>query len=238
MKLRDVYNKGAVLRCLALSTVAFFVGASGFVGYSALVGMEDQNTVSAAWQQLTINTTNDPCNCVTKLLPTRALSGTGEEDDPYVVNNSNVDMVVSVKGAAVFRVANQYGDVLFTYDKDTIEYEEVPFVAVLSHGVGDYKVYVTMVDGIDLTEPVWIRYKAIDGGEEVPLPPATGYFYVAGFAFDMDGVLSSGSLAFFVVLIVMLAIIYLRYRFRKSEEKSARKNSPKIRIPKAIVKKN
>lgn len=232
MRLRDIYKKGTIAKCILLSSVAFFVGIAGYIGYCALVDEGQQNKVSAAWQQISVSAL-EACDCVVKLAPTYPQGGDGSEPNPFVVDNKQVEMIVGVNGAASFEVIDQNGNVLFSHTKTGDNYVEVPFEIELRNGVGIYEISIIMLDGTTTVGAVWLNYRAIGP----PTPPNTGYLYVGGYAFNGDGALMSGFGAFMVSFVVTLLLVFVHYLRRREQERVARETRPKVRIPKDIYKK-
>ena len=242
MRVIDTYGKSTIVKYVIFIIASFVLGFFGYIAFSLLASDRYQNEASsAAWQQVSV--TVPVCNCVAKLVPAQPKGGNGALESPFTTYN-NIPIIAGVNGVASFTVTDQNNNTIFTHNKTSSAYEEIRFDANLLDGVGLYKLEINMSGGSNYARPIWVEFLPTiptlpspedpDGSDSLlpPDPPNTGYLYLAGSAFNLDGALVTGSVTFFFALIAVTGLVCLRYFRHKSDKLKAKATKPNNRLPK------
>jgi len=218
------------LKAVLVTLLAFALGVVVYVSVGIIMARGEVNA-NAAWHQITIQSA--PCDCITEFVPVQHLPGSGTLADPYVTYNSHVPVLVGVSGMGLVTVRDQFGDVLWSFDKVTPGFTEFEVPIDLLHGLGLYSLSV-FLDGIEalgpnVESPMWIDYRALPVPPKPPKPPVepdvpdTGsYLYIGGYAVQTYGATLAGVA---VAALVFGIFVIIALKRRKQEEKEARSNA-------------
>jgi hypothetical protein len=217
---------------LFVAVGAFFFGFFAFIGaiigplaVSALIGNDAD--ASGAWHQVTVSAL--PCDCLIKFGPAQSLDGSGSESDPYITKNASVPVLIGVAGVGLVTIEDENGNVIFSYNKTTPKYAEIPATLTLPE-VGTYY-FIAKLNGDPIMSSgklaeIWIEYESSDTGIDVP---NTGYFYFGGYAIGATKSLAAGLLSVLFFGLLWLIVILFARRRQKSAAKTAKTTKNRLR---------
>ena len=226
-------NRFYWLKAVLVTLLAFALGVVAYVvvGIVMTRGELRAEAASGGWQKVAVQARL--CDCITEFIPAQPLPGSGTFEDPYVTYNSHVPVLVGVSGMGLVTVRDQFGNVLWSFDKTDPGFTEFEVPIDLAHGLGMYALSV-FLDGIEalgpnVESPMWIDYRALPVPPKPPKPPVepdvpdTGsYLYIGGYAVQTYGVVLAG-VAMAALVFGIFVIIALKRR--KQEEKAAKNNA-------------
>jgi len=212
------------LKAVLFSAAGFAIGIAIYVSVGIIVA-HGELQANAAFQQITI--TAAECECIVKFLPEQSLPGSGTVGDPYVTYNSRVPLLVGVTGTGIVTIEDQYGHVLYTYDKTSPEYAETIAQIDLPNGLGLYALTVKLngvaaIDGPSVRVPMFIDYRALPLPPEPPNTGGLNYLYVGGYAVQTFGMIVAGIL---VAVVIFGIFMIVAMRRRRQQDAHSRNNA-------------
>jgi hypothetical protein len=137
--------------------------------------------------------------------------GDGSEPDPYTTYSSNITLRLTANGPGEIIVTDNYGNVIYTYNKTSSGTETITFPGALRNGVGLYELTAQFVDPNNLntvydSKNIFISYLPTT---VIPSNPGTGVFYLGDRAFLVRDIFLAASLA--TIIIAFVAIIIKKY---------------------------
>jgi hypothetical protein len=204
--------------------VSFLLGATLY--FVSAIGIDKftphASAASSAWHQVTVQV--GICNCITKFEPSPSLSGGGTDIDPFVDNNTTVDMLVGVNGQGHVTIEDETGATLAEFDKTASDPTD-RLVTINFKTVGSHKLIVK-IDGFENaanglpTELFFLIGKLPPLVPDIKLPwmpnvPNTGYIYIGGYAVQVYSLIISGA-----VFAVIAGILLAAHRRRQDRDRT------------------
>jgi hypothetical protein len=186
---------------LLIIILAFLTG--GLIYFAGAI-LYDKLTPAAAaagqaWQQVTVQV--GVCDCITIFRPQPSLSGAGLSTDPFITNNTRVDILVGVSGVGHITIADETGRVLAEFDQNFGDNPERT-ISIAFPNAGDQRLIIKL-NGAEITangvlSELYFRIGKLPSLiPDIKLPgvPNTGYIYIGGYAVQIYSLLISGILS-------------------------------------------
>jgi hypothetical protein len=211
------------LSSFAILTLAFLAGM--LVYFLGAIGVDKltpaAGAVSGGWQQVTVVVASN-CDCITIFRPQPSLAGSGAPSDPFISNNTEVDMLVGVSGVGHITIEDENGDILAEFDQN---FGDPPdrIVHITFPDAGGHKLIIKC-DGAEVaangvsTELYFNigHLQPIVPDFTLPGAPKTGlYIYIAGYAVQVYSLLISGAIGAVAAWFILAA-----HRRRQQREKT------------------